>query len=130
MPLFGQNFTQQGKWQLLNHKGEHHGKEESINRKEDDPNTPEDESVMEIEDGQAEEGAKTTIADYLVGAGNEPVKNLSTTKQINECCLSHDVQFVTRKGATTLRCQFCDSELEPADEGESESLLAYNRDNA
>jgi hypothetical protein len=37
------------------------------------------------------------------------------------------VQFVTRSGATTLRCKICDAEVEPADAGEAQSLADYNK---
>ena len=73
--------------------------------------------------------APETIADTLAGAGDEPVTNLSTTVDITPChgCDKHQVQFVTRDGVTTLRCKICDSEIEPADAGEAQSLRDYNR---
>jgi hypothetical protein len=76
---------------------------------------------------QPEEGYKPTIADTLLGAGDEPVKNLSTTKKVNECCFAHEVQFVTVKGGVQLQCKVCGSEVEPANEGEDQSLADYNR---
>ena len=43
-------------------------------------------------------------------------------------CAIHDVQFVTRAGVTTLRCKICDAEVDPADDGEADTLAAYNKD--
>jgi len=69
---------------------------------------------------------KPTLADTLLGAGIEPVRDISTTKKMNECCFAHEVQFVTVKGGVQLQCRVCGNEVEPAGEGELSSLNAYN----
>lgn len=80
---------------------------------------------------------KSTIATTLAGAGSAPVTNLSTTQGFTDggpnphyCvgCDKHDVQFVTKGGTTTLNCKICGAVAEPADQGEADSLAAYNKD--
>lgn len=72
---------------------------------------------------------KKTKTDALVGNAEKPVENMSTTVNITGCesCTSDNRQFVTRKGITTLRCKVCDSEVDPLNDDEAQSLADYNK---
>ena len=73
---------------------------------------------------------KKTIADVLVGS--DEVVNLSTTVDITAdttCpfCTQDFRQFVTANGKTRLVCKMCGNEVTPLNDGETESLAAYNK---